>query len=253
MDNCRHAPFTVSARAYDAIMYDVPYSGWADFVERWWAVSPPRTRSLLDLACGTGNSTLPWLERGWEAVGVDTSLAMLAVAGPKIAGRAQLVHADATTLDLGRQFGLVWCVFDSINYLLDPADARRLIERAALHTEPGGVVAVDANTPFGLENLWDAPEVGEMLGATEYHWIHRFNPETQIASVHCKFRIRGDDGDWESFEEVHQERGYQPDFLIDAFTSAGLLEVEGLEFPGGEPASPLSRRVWVLGRKPLPD
>jgi SAM-dependent methyltransferase len=231
-------------------MHDVPYTGWADFVERWWGERPPASRTVLDLACGTANSTLPWLDRGWEAVGVDASEAMLAVARAKLAGRAELILADATTLDLGRRFGLVWCVFDSINYLLDPADALRLIERAALHAEPGGVVAVDANTPYGLENLWDAPEVGEELGATEYHWIHSFERETQIASVRCKFRVRREDGTWESFEETHQERGYQPEFLAEAFAHSGLAGVAALEFPGGERAGPLSRRAWILGRKP---
>ena len=37
-----------------------------------------KVRTLVDLMCGTGNSTIPWTRRaGWSIVGVDGSAAML--------------------------------------------------------------------------------------------------------------------------------------------------------------------------------
>ena len=53
---------------------------------------------------------------------------------------------DLLTLDLGRRFDIVTCLFSSIGYVADLAGA---VERLAAHAAPGGVVVVEP---------WLAPE-----------------------------------------------------------------------------------------------
>ena len=52
-----HAPFTALARVYDAIMADIEYDAWADFILSYAADAGVKVASALDLACGTGNLT----------------------------------------------------------------------------------------------------------------------------------------------------------------------------------------------------
>ena len=92
----------------------------------------------LDLACGTGKSFLPFLRRGFDVTGCDSSSAMLAEAARK-APEAKLVHADLR--DAARmvgRFDLVNCFDDSLNYLLRrrPTSPRRSRHRG--QPRPGG-------------------------------------------------------------------------------------------------------------------
>src|SRR3954467_8513306 len=77
-----------------------------------------RTGRLLDVACGTGKSFIPMLERGWQVTACDISAAMVELARAKVGDAVDLSVADMRELpELGR-FDLVWCLDDAINYLL---------------------------------------------------------------------------------------------------------------------------------------
>ena len=68
---------------------------------------PSRTKTHLDLACGTGFAIEYFEKRGFRSVGVDASPAMLAV-GRKRASR--LIAADIRSLPLRRTFGRITCL-----------------------------------------------------------------------------------------------------------------------------------------------
>src|SRR5690606_28946383 len=73
-------PFTLLASVYDVIMAEVEYEEWAAFILELLDARGYQGGPLLDLGCGTGNSTAPMADRGLDVAGVDASEAMLAVA-----------------------------------------------------------------------------------------------------------------------------------------------------------------------------
>jgi SAM-dependent methyltransferase len=97
--------------------------------------------TLLDVACGTGAHLVEL--RKWYAVeGADQSPAMLEVAASRLPG-VPLHVADMRTLDLGRSFDVVTCLFSSIGYLTDAAEMRSAVVRLAAHVAPAGVLIID--------------------------------------------------------------------------------------------------------------
>lgn len=113
-------------------------------------LSPGAVRSLLDVACGTGEH-LRFLGEELEVAGVDRSAAMLAVARRKLPG-VRLERADMTTFRLERRFDLVTCLFSSVGYLDGEAALRQAIRRMAVHLGPGGLLIVEpALTPERLQ------------------------------------------------------------------------------------------------------
>lgn len=111
---------------------------------------PGAVRSLLDVACGTGEH-LRFLREELEVAGVDRSAAMLAVARRKLPG-VRLERADMTTFRLERRFDLVTCLFSSVGYLDSEAALRQAIRRMAGHLEPGGLLIVEpVMTPDRLQ------------------------------------------------------------------------------------------------------
>ena len=57
-----------------------------------------RGERLLDVACGTGKSFIPMLERGWEVTACDISASMVELARAKVGDAAELSVADMRDL-----------------------------------------------------------------------------------------------------------------------------------------------------------
>lgn len=131
---------------YDQYTAHHRYSEWTVTLERLARRAGLRGRRLLDVACGTGKSFLPFLERGYEVCACDVSPAMAAIAAEKAAGRARVEVHDMRALPRLGAFDLVCCLDDAVNYLDTERD---LVDAfASLHRNlaPGGVVVFDANT-----------------------------------------------------------------------------------------------------------
>ena len=68
---------------------------YAEMLERIAGIAPA---SLLDVGCGTGNLLLPLADSGISLHGVDLSKEMVLVARERLAGRAEVIVADAQSL-----------------------------------------------------------------------------------------------------------------------------------------------------------
>src|SRR5439155_8731499 len=95
-----------------------PVEEWADEVHAIIQERNPAAGTLLDVACGTGHH-LSYLRDHYSAEGVDISEEMLRVARARLPD-VPLHHADMRTLDLGRTFDAVTCLFSSIGYAQEP-------------------------------------------------------------------------------------------------------------------------------------
>ncbi len=236
-------PFSLLAEVYDAIMSDVEYDAWADFILDLALEAGTGVQTVLDLGCGTGNSSEPFVERGLTVTGLDLSAEMLAVARHKLP-TATFVREDFTTFALDQRFDLVVSVFDSLNNLLDPDDFRRAAERARHHLNPGGCFIFDVNTTVGLRNLWEDDRAEGWVDDVYYLWEHSFDERTGLAQVvaYCEKGARG-------FTEVHLERPYDAREVRALLAAAGLRDVQVLTYPYGRPATDETERIWVVARR----
>jgi SAM-dependent methyltransferase len=152
-----------SARIYDLLYVGTGIKDYrAETVElrRIIEESCPGAKTLLDVACGTG-AHLAELRQWYQVEGADLSPAMLAVASERLAG-VPLHEANMRTLDLGRSFDAVICLFSSIGYVTDPGEMRSAVARLAAHVAPGGILILDG---------WVRPD----------DWRGSFRPEPDIA------------------------------------------------------------------------
>ncbi len=249
----QHAPFTALARVYDAIMADIDYGGWADFVLSYAADLGLRPRRALDLACGTGNLTRELIAAGLTVTGLDGSAPMLAVAAERLPG-VTLVQGDLRTFGLLERFELITCVFDSLNNLTEDGDLRRALERMAAHLAPGGLLAFDVNTRLGVRELWDGDQIEGLEplpdgSEVHYHWSHHYDAARDLGVVQAFCRIMGGHSGGEEFAETHFERGYDPADLTEALGAAGFSSWEFVEYPDYAPPQDDSPRLWVFARR----
>lgn len=132
--------FDGTGKSYD-FMVNVATFG----IDRWWKrrivdLIPPRPERVLDLACGTGISTLAIHDRfpDCQVVGVELRDEYLAIAREKLRRRqihdVELVLSRAEDYRSDRRFDCI-----SSSYLAKYADLSRLIPNASEMLKPGGL------------------------------------------------------------------------------------------------------------------
>jgi SAM-dependent methyltransferase len=132
------------AIAYDALTADYPYGRWLSAIAALLSELGAEGRRLLDLACGTGKSFVPMLERGHAVTACDVSPAMASLAARK-APTARVFVADMCTLGRCGAFDLVTCLDDALNYLLDEDELAGALQTARANLAPGGLAVWDVN------------------------------------------------------------------------------------------------------------
>lgn len=216
------------AEIYDQVMTGVDYEGWAEYIEELLRFHRFAPRKIVDLACGTGNTTFPLARRGYQMAGVDAAPAMLARAREK-AARAGLdipfYQQDLRELDLPEKYDLAICLYDSLNYILEGGELTRVFRRVREAVRPGGLFIFDMNSHYRLSHLEGLShlEAGTSLFKEEdfvLFWSNEYLTGPGIWQITLTgFLRRGDC--WERFDEVHQERAYLTDEIIQRLQEAG--------------------------------
>lgn len=247
-------PYVSFAEVYDQVMADVPYGLWMDYIANVWSNFSFSPTSVLDLACGTGNMSLLLAQRGLQVTGVDGSPTMLAIARKKLADEglyADFVEADMRSFSLERTVDAAICVFDSLNYLLEPEDVRAAFRSVHRALKPGGMFVFDVNTPQRLAMI--KKEVHLFEGSDHFLiWADSYDPSRKIWRVKLtgflKTPGKGEDG-WTRFDEVHRERA----FPIDEVKV--WLQEEGFEVPAVydscsfRPANKSTSRAYFVAKR----
>jgi SAM-dependent methyltransferase len=147
---------------------------------------------------------------------------MLAVARTRLPG-IPLHEGDMRTLDLGKTFDAVTCLFSSIGYMTDPAQMRAAIARLAVHVAPGGVLIVDGwvRPDRWLDNFRpDSPDVASDDEVTVVR-LSSSRRDGSITELEMHHLVQTDAG-IEYFMEPHRLRLTETGEYVSAVTDAGL-------------------------------
>jgi SAM-dependent methyltransferase len=155
LDSDAARAYAVLAPAYDLLTADYAYGPWLDALERLALRHGLAGRRLLDVACGTGKSFMPLLERGYEVTACDISPEMVAEARHKAAGRAELHVADMRRMPVLGEFDLITCLDDAINHLLGPDELADAFDCLRANLAPGGLLVFDVNTLAAYRQIPD--------------------------------------------------------------------------------------------------
>lgn len=137
----RLAPF------YDQFTMGYAHEPWVAAIEQRASLLGLDGTRALDIACGTGNSTVPLISRGYSVTGCDISAQMIREARRKLPDHAESFHvADMRELPALGEFDLVLCLDDGVNYLLSETELEETFAGVARLLSPQGVFAFDVNS-----------------------------------------------------------------------------------------------------------
>lgn len=254
-EGCGLSPtqFNALAPHYDELMDLVPYEAWAEYVMLLCDVNEHTPRRLLDCACGTGNLSFELAHLGLDVTGVDISAAMIDVAR----GKAKLspfsvrfLEGDLTHFALGETFDTATCLFDSLNYILDPNALARAFVAVAQHLEPAGLFVFDLNSEHALTTDLFTQSNHWRKKALTYDWHANYDPATKVTTVAMEFVREGSNGTTTRFSEEHRERAYSLVDIETMVTAAGLELVRSYNAYTLNRPHEASERWFFVARRP---
>jgi len=195
---------------YDQLMQGIDYQAWVSYVEKLVAKFQGKIKSVVDLACGTGNSTIPWSERGYHTFGVDLSAAMLKIArqkAQKMGQRITFLQQDLRSMELPQQVDLAVCFQDGFNYILNEEDLAAAFRSVYHNLHREGFFIFDLNylpqlLPQNVDH-YSTDEEGYSL-----NWSIRYDENDKLWEVTVSGIIKGEKD--HHFCETHQEKIYEP-------------------------------------------
>lgn len=222
-----HPQFTVSADVYDIIYEDVvDYDAHAAQIRQLIEGRLGDASSLLEMACGTGQF-LARFQRDFTVAGSDLSQEMLqqcAAAHPDI----ELHQGDYSTIDLGRSFDVVVCLFSSIGYVVTEERLRLASANIARHARRGGLVIIDgwlrpeaAIDGFQSQQVFERDRV--LVARSTLAFIR--DGHTEMLAGH----MVNDGDEIRYFTERHQMGLFADEVYIEALEQAGVRSVDVVE------------------------
>ena len=235
------------AYSYDDLMSDANYDGRTEYLCSLFEKFDQMPTLMLDLACGTGEFSNRFAQKGVSVIGVDISYDMLSVAREKSSSMGNDVLylcQDAAELDLYGTVDGAICCLDSLNHITDYQQFCRAIERVALFLEKDRLFIFDLNTEYKHK---------EVLGNNTFViendnvycvWQNEYDGKNSV-NINLDFFVPEDDVYYRA-SECFSERAYTANEIEKALDSAGLkIEAVLEDMSENAPDSKTERVVYV--------
>lgn len=236
---------------YDLLTDNVEYEKRADYFCRLLSMCGIKDGILLDLGCGTGSMSVQMAKRGFDVIGVDSSVGMLNAARQKVyesGAEILLLNQNMQEIDLYGTVDCAICVLDGINHLGGKADVKRTFEKVSLFMNPGGAFAFDVNTIYKHKNiLADSVFVYEPDDLFCV-WQNNYNPADNSVDITLDF-FEEEDGVYYRSCESFTEHAYELDDIKRWLEEAGFEVVGTFDDMTTDPVKPETERAVFLAKK----
>jgi len=236
---------------YDQLMESVDYQGWAQYIKTLSKRYHKEIGNVLDVACGTGNTSIPLAQLDWRVTGVDISLPMLQQARRK-AAEAKLdiifLQQDMRNLELTREYDLVTCFQDGLNYLLTGPDLEKAFLSIYHMMSAQGLFIFDLNLveKYSLSAQGDISFVDTEDFCLVYETSYLTGQEVWEIKVTGFIR---EDQKYTKFQEIHQEKQHHLKDVQGFLETTGFKVLDVFDAFSLAPPCARSRRIFVVAQK----
>lgn len=127
---------------FDEVVSSLDYDLWLEFIEPYLKDGD----TILDLACGSGTLLTMLKLKGYDCEGLDLSSDIIDIANEK----AKINHLripyyveDMTDFNLNKQYDMITCFFDSVNFLKTKEDIDNMFTCVKKHLKKDGLFIFD--------------------------------------------------------------------------------------------------------------
>lgn len=168
-----------------AALYDKDWGGYClqylkliDYIIEKYKFVP---KSILDIACGTGNLLAKLYDQKYNVIGIDITPEMIEIAKNKYP-YIKFHIGDMCYVNLKTKVNLITCAFDSLNYIRDDNKIDKTFKNIYKHLHPDGFFLFDINTPILFENRHYGI-INHEYNGKKFEQILTYNRKSKIAKT----------------------------------------------------------------------
>ena len=197
----------------------------------------PKPRSVLDVACGTGeHASILAKKYGYEVDGIDLEPDLIEIASAKCP-KGEFTVADMRSFSLSKQYDVALCLFSSIAYSETSEGLLATLTQIGKHLKTGGWLIIE---PWVEPADWktgivDASESFDKDTQTKVLQAREGRSERRVSVLNIDYHIESPEGDFH-FTETHRlglftrrqiekamkETGFQPKYVPKGVLEAPL-------------------------------
>lgn len=144
--------YTVFAQYYDRLLKNAEYEVRSDYISGFFNAYGINGGKLLDLACGTGEFSKYFTEKGYEVTGVDLSEDMLTLAKSKCP-EGKFIKGDISSFNTSEEYDACICCLDSLNHLTNREEWINCFKCVYNSLKSGALFVFDVNSVYKHNNV----------------------------------------------------------------------------------------------------
>lgn len=235
------------ASLYDRLMDDFDYERWYQYIEEIFN-KYRRPNNILEMACGTGNISHYLAKAGYNLTAFDLSEEMLSIAYNKLIkfDNIKLFQQDMRDFNIGEKFDTVIATCDSINYITNSRDLLNSFKNVYNHLNEEGLFIFDINSYYKLKSIIGNNTFIEDREDVFYIWQNSYDDRDDICEFYLTFFKSENENNFKRIDEVHYEKAYKIEQIIDLLKKAGFKNVDYYDAFTFNPINSKSERINLV-------
>ncbi|HDP80062.1 MAG TPA: class I SAM-dependent methyltransferase [Spirochaetes bacterium] len=197
-------PYTAFAPFYDSILSHVDYDQWYRYIRALLFRYIDSPRYIIELGCGTGRFGAKFSRDDIPVIGMDKSLDMLRVAKARAYRNFSIFCGDMTGFRLSKKFDFIFSVHDTVNYITETRELRKVFHCVWEALAENGVFMFDITTDYNIRLYFDGKSTRYNLRGTEVEWHNYYEKKKRLIHSTLVFTLK--DGSVQT--ERHVQRIY---------------------------------------------
>lgn len=237
------------AWVYDKLMDDIDYEAWFNYIEEIFIREKVKVDRILEMAAGTGNLSVYLAEKNYNLTCFDLSFDMLSILDRKLNKykNVKILNQDMVTFNTGGKYEAILCICDSINYITDYGNLKKVFENVYRHLEEGGIFIFDINSSYKLREIIGENTFVEDREDIFYSW-ENYQLEDKIVQFYINFFVK-DGENYKRFIEEHYERAYEIEEILSALRASGFENINYYKAFGFDQVDESTERINFVVRK----
>lgn len=225
--------FNQYAQHYDIFYKNKSYKKEILYLERLFKkYRKAKTRTILDVGCGTANHMIPLIKNGYSVTGVDASSQMLKIAREKLdrgGFKADLIKDSSQAFTINRKFDAIVCLFSVINYAAANGDILRTLKNICAHMGMTSIFIFDFWNASAVVDYYRPRESANFRKNgmdIERQSVTNVYPSLKRCEVNYTCTLRQDGRVIKRDKERHILKYFSPEEMTDCLRKAGLKVVD---------------------------
>lgn len=182
---------------------------------------------ICDLGCGTGQVASLLADKGAGVIGLDNAPGMLSVASDRDSElKVTWTLQDITDFELPYGQDVILSLTDTLDHIMDEDALRKLFSNVADNLNPEGLFIFDVITEHHLKDVLADNVFYEDYDDFTLLWVNSYDEDTKVNTAELTLFELGDDGRYQRYDGVLEEKFYPMEFF------KGIAQEAGLTFKG---------------------